>query len=182
MSEEEMTEIDILEVNEAEARLNRQSNQPSTSQSQTGTTKNVPQKMDTSEKEAGFPPLKGAAASSTETVPQRKRSSGKSSRASSTESRSSGKGLLASLKEKFTQKPQIPILQLSESDVAPHGEQPLPGLMTVVPHQNVKPIPVKPIPKDSKTIPKSVPKQADTTKILPKTTKKKGKDPPKPIE
>ncbi|MCP4473829.1 MAG: hypothetical protein GY821_04540, partial [Gammaproteobacteria bacterium] len=112
LSEEEMTEIDILKVNEAETRLSRQSNQPSTSQSQTGTTKNVPQKMDTSEKEASFPPSKAAAAASTETVPQRRRSSGKSSRASSTESRPSGKGIMASIKEKFTSKPQIPILQL----------------------------------------------------------------------
>ncbi|MCP4493935.1 MAG: hypothetical protein GY820_42540, partial [Gammaproteobacteria bacterium] len=179
LSEEEMTEIDILKVNEAEARLNRQSNQPSTSKSQIGTTKNVPQdKMDTSEKDAGFPPLKGAAASATETVPQRKKSSGKSSRASSTESRSSGKGLMASLKEKFTQKPQIPILQLREADVPPHGQQPLPGLMTTKAkssQETSKPIPVKPIPKDSKTIPKMVPKQTDTTKSLPKTTKKKGK-------
>ncbi|MCP4486016.1 MAG: hypothetical protein GY820_01635, partial [Gammaproteobacteria bacterium] len=84
LSEEEMTEIDILKVNEAEARLALQSKQPSTSQSQIGTTKNAPQnKMDTTEKDAVFPPLKSAAASATETVPQRKKSSGKSSRASS---------------------------------------------------------------------------------------------------
>ncbi|MCP4516580.1 MAG: hypothetical protein GY824_15300, partial [Delftia sp.] len=180
-----MTEIDILKVNEAEARLNLQSKQPSTSQSQIGTTKNAPQnKMDTTEKDAVFPPLKSAAASATETVPQGKKSSRKSLRASSTESRSSGKGLTASLKEKFGQKPQIPILQLLEHDVAPHGEQPLPGLMRVAPHQNVKPIPVKPIPQGSKTVPKTVPKPTESrqSKQTPKKKKKKGKDPPKPIE
>ncbi|MCP4494650.1 MAG: hypothetical protein GY820_46215, partial [Gammaproteobacteria bacterium] len=149
LSEELMTEIDILKVTEAEAKLATQSAHSSTSQSYSGTNQHDPHdKMDTTEKDAAFPPL--AKALETENLPQKKKSSGKSSRASSTESRSSGKGLMASLKQVFTAKPQIPIMQLKEADVAPRGEQPLPGLRTIkesksssasTPHTIVKPIP-----------------------------------------
>ncbi|MCP4491662.1 MAG: hypothetical protein GY820_30805, partial [Gammaproteobacteria bacterium] len=183
LSEEEMSEIDILRVNEAEARLSRQSNQPSTSKSQTGTTKNVPQNMDTSEKKEGFPPLKGATASTTETVPQGRRSSEKSSRASSTESRSSGKGILAAIKEKFGQKPQLPILQL-KADVAPKGKQPVPGIISPKdPHEIAKPILVKPIPPVPPIVVKIFPKPTDSTQPKQtKSAKKKAKDQSKPIE
>ncbi len=130
LSEELMTEIDILKVTEAEAKLNTQSAHSSTSQSQSGVSQHGPHdKMDISEKDADFPPL--AKAPENENVPQKKKTSGKSSRASSTESRSSGKGLMAAIKEKFTPKPQIPIMQLKEANVAPHGEQPLPALITI---------------------------------------------------
>ncbi|MCP4457797.1 MAG: hypothetical protein GY816_07205, partial [Cytophagales bacterium] len=117
LSEELMTEIDILKVTEAEAKLTTQSAHSSTSQSYSGTNQHDPHdKMDITEKDAAFLPL--VKAPETENLPQKKKTSGKSSRASSTESRSSGKGLMAAIKEKFIPKPQIPILQLKESDVA----------------------------------------------------------------